>query len=204
MPRGNGRSSGPGAEPLRSTAGGVAAVGRALQVLGAFRAGDSALPLRVFAARTGLYKSTILRLLASLEKAGAVIREADASWSPGPTLYLWGTFYLRSLGLDTRAAPVVDGLSEDTGGIAAFWARLDPERRICIYRALPPRSPRHALTAGDVMPMGGHATAQVFAAWDRHADPAAAEDRPEVVVSPARATGTRPPSLRRSSARRGA
>ena len=47
--------------------GGVAAVDRALSVLSAFQDGDAALSLAELAERTRLYKSTVLRLLASLE-----------------------------------------------------------------------------------------------------------------------------------------
>ena len=49
--------------------GGAAAVDRALSLLAAFRAGDRALGLAELALRTQLYKSTVLRLLASLEHA---------------------------------------------------------------------------------------------------------------------------------------
>jgi hypothetical protein len=55
--------------------GGVAAVDRALSVLGAFQDGDAALSLAELAERTRLYKSTVLRLLASLEHGG---------WVPAP------------------------------------------------------------------------------------------------------------------------
>ena len=51
---------------MNAKANGVAAVERALSVLGAFRDGDASLSLHELAARTGLYKSTILRLLVSL------------------------------------------------------------------------------------------------------------------------------------------
>ena len=49
---------------------GVAAVDRALSVLSAFRAGDEAVPLAELAERTGLVKSTIMRLAVSLEAHG--------------------------------------------------------------------------------------------------------------------------------------
>ncbi|MBP0493398.1 IclR family transcriptional regulator [Pararoseomonas indoligenes] len=149
-----------------STASGVAAVGRAMTVLGAFRPGDTALPLRVLAARTGLYKSTILRLLASLERHCCVKRNADGSWSPGPMLLHWGSLYTRSLGLEALVPPVLDSLTEATGHGAAFWVRTDDERRICLYRSAPPRTLRVAVQAGDMMPLGGAATGRVFATWD--------------------------------------
>ena len=56
---------------------GVAAVDRALLILSAFREEDAALSLALLARRTGLYKSTILRLLQSLLRAGYVVRLPD-------------------------------------------------------------------------------------------------------------------------------
>ena len=59
-------------ESLADTAaapGGAAAVDRALTLLSAFTAGDVSLSLTELADRTRLYKSTVLRLLASLEHA---------------------------------------------------------------------------------------------------------------------------------------
>jgi len=149
-----------------STASGVAAVGRAMTVLGAFRPGDNSLPLRVLAARTGLYKSTILRLLASLERYCCVRRNPDGSWSPGPMLLHWGSLYVRGLGLESLVPPVLDSLTEATGQGATFWVKLDDERRICLYRAAPPRTLRVAVQAGDMMPLGAAATGRVFAIWD--------------------------------------
>src|SRR5690606_41217537 len=57
-----------------SAAGGVAAVDRALNLLKVFKAGDPPLRLADLAERSGLYKSTALRLLASLGHAGLVPR----------------------------------------------------------------------------------------------------------------------------------
>jgi len=54
------------ASDLNAAPGGAAAVDRALSLLAGFRAGDGALTLTQFAERTQLYKSTVLRLLASL------------------------------------------------------------------------------------------------------------------------------------------
>ncbi len=137
-----------------------------MTVLGAFRPGDTALPLRVLAARTGLYKSTILRLLASLERHCCVKRNLDGSWSPGPMLLHWGSLYTRSLGLEALVPPVLESLTEATGQGATFWVKVDDDRRICLYRAAPPRTLRVAVQAGDLMPLGGAATGRVFSIWD--------------------------------------
>ncbi len=59
---------------------GVSAAERALAVLTAFRRGDSALSLAELAERTGLVKSTILRLALSLQQYRLLARLPDGSY----------------------------------------------------------------------------------------------------------------------------
>lgn len=63
---------------------GVAAVDRAFLILSAFQEGDNPLSLALLARRTGLYKSTILRLMQSLIRAGFVVRLPDGNYVVGP------------------------------------------------------------------------------------------------------------------------
>ena len=58
----------------------VAAVDRALSLLGCFDAEHDRLTLKQLAERTGLYKSTILRLAGSLEASGYLNRLDDGSF----------------------------------------------------------------------------------------------------------------------------
>ena len=82
--------------------GGAAAVDRALSLLAAFRDGDTALGLAELAQRTGLYKSTVLRLLASLEHAGFVQRLADGRYALGPEIARLHTLYAASFSLEEQ------------------------------------------------------------------------------------------------------
>ena len=59
---------------------GVAAVDRALSIVGALGDARRALTLSETAAATGLYKSTVLRLLASLARARFVARDSDGRY----------------------------------------------------------------------------------------------------------------------------
>lgn len=59
---------------------GVSAAERALAVLTAFRRGDGALSLAELAERTGLVKSTILRLALSLQQYRLLARLPDGSY----------------------------------------------------------------------------------------------------------------------------
>ncbi|MBV8259866.1 MAG: helix-turn-helix domain-containing protein, partial [Paraburkholderia sp.] len=52
----------------------VAAVVRAFEILFAFRPGEKSISLALIATRTGMYKSTILRLLRTMESSGVVSR----------------------------------------------------------------------------------------------------------------------------------
>lgn len=71
----------PRPSPPRGSAG-VGAVDRALGLLNCFKDGNAVLTLTQLAEATGLYKSTVLRLAASLERSGFLVRRADKAWRP--------------------------------------------------------------------------------------------------------------------------
>ena len=72
---------------------GVAAVERALAILDCFESDHESLPLKTIAQKTGLYKSTILRLCVSLESYGYLRRREDGDFQLGPTLWRLGALY---------------------------------------------------------------------------------------------------------------
>jgi DNA-binding IclR family transcriptional regulator len=92
-------------------ASGVAAVERALAILAAYREGDAALGLADLAQRTGLYKSTILRLIASLERFRFIARLDDGRYQLGPALLHLGSLYQRSLRLEQHVLPALRRLA---------------------------------------------------------------------------------------------
>jgi DNA-binding IclR family transcriptional regulator len=131
---------------------GVAAVERALSLLVAFGEGEDALTLATLAARTGLYKSTILRLLASLERFRCVERRPDGRWALGPMLFVWGSRYRRSLALEALLPPALAELAARTGETASFWRR-EGEHRLCLMR-VGSRSPiRDDIHPGALLPL---------------------------------------------------
>src|SRR3989337_2014609 len=94
---------------------GVAGVDRALALLGAFRDGDVSLTLHQLAERTDLYKSTILRLITTLERRGCMVRLQDGRYQLGPMLVRWGNLYLTSVRIETHVTPVLERLAAVTG-----------------------------------------------------------------------------------------
>lgn len=131
---------------------GVAAVERALTLLNAFRTDDDALTLHEIAQRTGYYKSTILRLMASLIRFGCVQQLADASYKLGPTVMRWGSVYRSSMRLEDHVLPVLQGLVASTGEGASYFRR-EGDVRICLFRVDPRRAVRDHIYAGEVLPL---------------------------------------------------
>ena len=135
--------------------GGAAAVDRALSLLSAFRSGDTALPLATLAARTQLYKSTALRLLASLEHAGLLHRQPDGQWALGAEVARLHHIYAAAFSLEQVVLPVLQALVHQTGESAAFHVRegSGPDwARRCLCRVDSPHVLRDHIRAGDLLP----------------------------------------------------
>src|SRR5690606_28295211 len=75
------------------TSEGVAAVDRALAILSAFTPADRTITLAELARRTGLYKSTILRLSNSLMSAGFMEKLESGHYRLGAAVFRLGTVY---------------------------------------------------------------------------------------------------------------
>jgi len=153
--------------------GGAAAVDRALTLLSAFRAGDAALTLAELAARTQLYKSTALRLLASLEHARLLQRQPDGRYALGAEVARLHGLYAATFPLDKAVLPVLRALVAATGESAAYHVRqrMGEGRwaRLCLYRvAAPPRTdgPQETVQEGDLLPHDRGAGARVLSAFD--------------------------------------
>ncbi|QOZ53582.1 IclR family transcriptional regulator [Bradyrhizobium sp. CCBAU 53338] len=152
---------------------GVDAVARALAILKAFGPERSAMTLTEIAEATDLYKSTVLRLAATLESDGFLVRGADRLFHPGPELWRLGALYQRGLDLGDLVRPTLHRLVEATGETASFYI-ADGDERICLYRVNSPRSVRHHLDEGQRLPIDRGAAGRVLTAYR---DPASAEAR---------------------------
>lgn len=146
----------------------VAAVARALAILGAFRDGEAALSLAELAGRTGFYKSTLLRLLGTLEDARCVERQADARWSLGPMLFRLGALYARARPVERHLPAVLAELAAESGETASFWVRHGAQR-LCLARVRAPSPIRDDLAEGDLLALPLGAGGRVLGAPDPRA-----------------------------------
>lgn len=143
---------------------GVDAVERALAILSVFQEGAQDLSLAELSRRTGLYKSTILRIAVSLEAKRFLVRKPDGLFRLGPELWRLGSLYRRSFDLGEYVRPVLRSLVAATTETASFYVR-DGDQRICLYRINSPRAARHHLDEGVRLPLDRGAAGRVLLAY---------------------------------------
>ncbi len=131
---------------------GVAAVERALSILAVFNEGDTGLTLHEISARTGLYKSTILRLMTSLERFGYVRRDQTGYFMIGPAPLRLAQIYQASFRIEDEVRPILRKLVLDSGETATFYVR-DLDKRCALFREEPQRSVRAVVREGDRLPL---------------------------------------------------
>lgn len=161
MPR---KPSIPSLSDRNAAPGGVAAVDRALSVLSACGSNGSPVSLSELASRTGLYKSTVLRLLASLEHGGLVRRGDDGRYALGPQVARLNAAYVSSFSLQEQVVPVLERLVNATQESAAFHVRQGAQR-VCLYRVDSPHPIRDHIRPGDLLPLDRGAGGRVLLAW---------------------------------------
>ncbi|MDD0812846.1 IclR family transcriptional regulator [Curvibacter sp. RS43] len=151
-----------------SAPGGAAAVDRAITLLAAFRSGDVALSLADLAERTRLYKSTVLRLLASLEHGRLVERLPNGHYALGMEVARLHAIHAANFSLDRLVLPVLKELVEKTGESAAYHVRQGRppnQTRLCLYRVDSPHPIRDHIRAGDVLPLSSGTGGRVLSAF---------------------------------------
>ena len=144
---------------------GVSAVERALTVVTAFRRGDRSLSLAELAERTGLVKSTIMRLAVSLETFGLLIRLDDGSYRLDAECLRLGSVYQQSFDLADHAVPALEALAARTGETASLYVRRGAER-LCLFRVESPHRIRMHVQPGDSRPMDKAAIAEILRRYE--------------------------------------
>ncbi len=154
----------------------VEAVERALSILEAFGEERRSLSLAQMAEETGLYKSTILRLSASLERFGYLSRDEAGLYRLGASVWRLGSVYRRSFDLGEHIRPELRTLVEATGETASFYVR-EASERVCLYRQNSGHPVRHHLDEGARLPLDRGAAAHVLQAYSGAQDQTSKEVR---------------------------
>jgi len=129
--------------------------------LHSFKNGDSTLELNELAKRTGLHKSTLLRLLKSLEEGGLINRLPDKTYGIGSLALHLASIYQRMYRLEHHIRPVLQRLMNETGESVSFYRR-EGDQRICLFRENSEHALRDHALEGDARPLTKGASAQIL------------------------------------------
>lgn len=135
---------------------------RGLRILGEFSRSERVLTPPELARRLGVPRSTVFRLLVTLENMGFVERTPDGrAYRLGLAVLRLGFEYLASLGLVEHSRPLLEALRDGTGYSASLVVR-DGRDIVYLYRSAPrspfattvavgTRLPAHATVLGHVL-----------------------------------------------------
>jgi DNA-binding IclR family transcriptional regulator len=136
----------------RAEKSGVDVLDRAFSILFAFRPGDESLSLTTLSARTGLYKSTVLRLANSLIHHRFLDKLVDGHYRLGSAPLTLGSVYQSNLNLGEALLPLMRELNQAYGEAVSFHVR-EGNHRVCLYRINSRFAIRPNVRQGDVQPL---------------------------------------------------
>lgn len=146
---------------------GVIAVEKALALLDCFKPGEESLTLTALAQLSGYHKTTVYRLMNSLERMNYVIRRDNGVYTLGPRLLYLGKLYEQSFHLASIVQPELHALATTTGE-SASWYVIENDQRLCLFRAEPSEGLRETRLPGTFLPLDNSAIGQVLRYWGKH------------------------------------
>ncbi|MCP1200555.1 IclR family transcriptional regulator [Notoacmeibacter sp. MSK16QG-6] len=142
---------------------------RGLWLLSQFSMERKKLPLKELASLSGLDKATALRLLKVLVDWGYLVKNADGSYSPGPSNLRLASIYRATSNTITRIEAPIARISERVGQTTAFFVRSG-EERICLARDHAYQDFRYFIEVGGSVSLSeGGAAAQLLMAYSGEA-----------------------------------
>jgi DNA-binding IclR family transcriptional regulator len=157
-----GRRSAGKQEPVAESADqqGVRSVQRALDILSLLTAERSTVTIREVVEATGLAKTTVIRLVSTLEQAG-LLWATTSGYMAGPGLWRWAHLAQRSWELPPETQRGMRDLAARQRETVNVYVARDIFR-VCIAQQESPQPLRHVVHVGDELPLWAGATAKVL------------------------------------------
>lgn len=147
-----------------SSTGSVMSVIKALTLLEAFGGGESYLPLVELSKRTGMNKTTTLRLARTLAEKNYLVQREGGSWRLGRSAGWLGACYQATFDVHDIVEPVLRDLAIQTGESASFYVR-EGNQRTCLARVDGPQTIRHHVRVGIALPLNLGSPGRVILAF---------------------------------------
>ncbi len=141
---------------------GIRSLQRAIDILNCFTMEENELSLTEISKKINLAKSTVIRLLYTLELNNFVERDpATFKYKLGKQLYFIGNLAGRSIEIRSVAKATMERLRDQTRETVNLYV-LDKESRICIQQFESLQSVRHAVRIGEKLPLTLGATGKIL------------------------------------------
>ncbi|MBN9741742.1 MULTISPECIES: IclR family transcriptional regulator [Amycolatopsis] len=141
--------------------GGVRSIARAVEVLELFDAAHPIRQLRELVALTGLPKTTVVRLLATLESLGLIVDRGDSSYGPGAGLLRWVKLAEALWEVGPEARQIMARLAESCGETVNVYVRRGLDRT-AIAQAEGTATVRSVVAVGVPYPLASGASAKIL------------------------------------------
>lgn len=142
-------------------ADGVRSVSRALELLSHFGEARVAWTVSDLARATDLPKTTVVRLVATLEGAGMVWSRPDGQVVPGAGLLRWARLAQAAWELPEAVQQVLRDVARLCAETVSVYVRQG-QVRVCVAQAQGPHTLRHVVQAGDELPLWAGAASKVL------------------------------------------
>jgi len=139
---------------------GVRSVQRALDILTLLTAERPVVTIREIVDATGLAKTTVIRLVSTLEQSGLLWATTNG-YMAGPGLWRWAHLARRSWELPAETQRMMRDLAMRQRETVNLYVARDIYR-VCIAQQESPQPLRHVVHVGDELPIYSGATAKVL------------------------------------------
>jgi DNA-binding IclR family transcriptional regulator len=140
--------------------GGVRAVRRALEILSLLTEDRPTVPLRDIVEATGLPKTTVVRMVQTLEQNGLLWATA-AGYTAGPGLWRWAHLAHSSWELPAETRKLLRELADRRGETVNVMIHRDIFR-VCVAQQESPQPLRHVVRVGDELPLWAGASSKIL------------------------------------------
>ncbi|GIF23322.1 DNA-binding IclR family transcriptional regulator [Actinoplanes tereljensis] len=143
-----------------SEGSGVRSVQRALDILSLLTEDRPLIAVRDIVAATGLAKTTVIRLVQTLEQSG-LLWATNSGYMAGPGLWRWAHLARRGWELPPETQRLMRELAARERETVNVYVARDIVR-VCIAQQESPQALRHVVQVGDELPLWAGASAKVL------------------------------------------
>jgi DNA-binding IclR family transcriptional regulator len=145
---------------VKGDAGGVRSVQRAVEILALLSEERTAVTVSEVVAETGLAKTTVVRMLHTLEQNG-LLWTTSRGVTAGPGLWRWAYLAKRGWELPAEFRELMRELSHRSRETVNLYVTRDVQR-VCIAQQQGTQTLRHVVHVGDTLPLWAGASSKVL------------------------------------------